>query len=72
MSYKVKRDCKNHAPFPKSMCAHCIPPSITLKRQAYRHIDFCRYLINNSQQYNYKNLKISYLFIHLILILQII
>ncbi|KRX01320.1 hypothetical protein PPERSA_11767 [Pseudocohnilembus persalinus] len=41
MSYKVKRDCKNHAPFPKSMCAHCIPPSITLKRQAYRHIDFC-------------------------------
>lgn len=32
ISYKVKRDCKNHAPWPLAMCNACLPPSVVLKR----------------------------------------
>lgn len=32
VSYKVKKDCKNHKPFPTAMCAKCLPPSISLTR----------------------------------------
>lgn len=41
MSYVVKKNCKEHQPFPVGMCAKCLPPAISLKRQIYRHIDFC-------------------------------
>lgn len=48
ISYKVKTDCKNHAPFPQAMCNKCLPPSILLKRQEYRHVDFVEIL--NTQE----------------------
>ena len=47
-SYKVNRDCKNHEPYPKAMCSACIPPSIHMKRQIYRHVDYAQ--IMNSQE----------------------
>jgi len=47
-SYKVNRDCKNHEPYPKAMCSACIPPSIHMKRQVYRHVDYAQ--IMNSEE----------------------
>ncbi|CAK63271.1 unnamed protein product (macronuclear) [Paramecium tetraurelia] len=44
ISYKLKKDCKNHAPYPKAMCNNCLPPSILLKRQIYRHVDYVEFL----------------------------
>ena len=41
-SYKVNRDCKNHEPYPLAMCSACIPPSIHMKRQVYRHVDYAQ------------------------------
>lgn len=41
-SYKVNRDCKNHDPYPLAMCSACIPPSIHMKRQVYRHVDYAQ------------------------------
>ena len=41
-SYKMNRDCKNHEPYPKAMCSACIPPSIHMKRQIYRHVDYAQ------------------------------
>lgn len=41
-SYKVNRNCKNHAPYPAAMCSACIPPSIQMKRQIYRHVDYAQ------------------------------
>lgn len=39
-SYKVKYDCVSHKPFPLGMCNKCIPPSVVLNRQTYRHVDY--------------------------------
>ena len=47
-SYKVNRNCKNHDPYPKAMCSACIPPSINMKRQVYRHVDYAQ--IMNSKE----------------------
>ena len=41
-SYKLNRNCKNHAPYPQAMCSSCIPPSIHMKRQVYRHVDYAQ------------------------------
>lgn len=48
MSYIVRKDCKEHKPFPIAMCAKCLPPNISIKRQPYRHIDFVS--MHNSQE----------------------
>ena len=41
ISYKVKEKCSGaHRPYPEQMCNKCIPQSIILKRQSYRHIDY--------------------------------
>jgi nuclear protein localization family protein 4 len=47
-SYKINRDCKNHDPYPLAMCSACIPPSIHMKRQVYRHVDYAQ--IMNSEE----------------------
>jgi nuclear protein localization family protein 4 len=39
-SYKMKYDCVSHKPFPLGMCNKCIPPSVVLNRQTYRHVDY--------------------------------
>lgn len=41
-SYVVNRNCKNHEPYPKAMCSACLPPSIHMKRQIYRHVDYAQ------------------------------
>ncbi|CAG0887577.1 unnamed protein product [Darwinula stevensoni] len=35
----VKPGCKDHLPYPKGLCSKCMPSTITLSRQAYRHVD---------------------------------
>ncbi|KAL7672555.1 hypothetical protein ACOME3_007440 [Neoechinorhynchus agilis] len=35
----VKTNCSNHAPWPQAICSRCQPPSMTLSRQTYRHVD---------------------------------
>lgn len=47
-SYKLNLNCQNHEPYPKAMCSACIPPSILMKRQVYRHVDYAQ--IMNSQE----------------------
>lgn len=42
--YKPKA-CKNHEPYPRGMCSSCMPPSISVKRQVYRHVDYAQ--VNN-------------------------
>ena len=40
ISYKMRRDCTSHKPYPQGMCNKCIPPSCILNRQLYRHVDY--------------------------------
>lgn len=49
-SYKIKQDCKDHEPYPKGMCAKCIPPLVNVQRQAYRHVDYSSFM-------NYKEIS---------------
>lgn len=44
ISYKMKPNCSYHAPYPKGMCVKCLPPSVVLSRQPYRHIDFVSFM----------------------------
>lgn len=44
VDYKIKLNCKNHEPYPKGMCSQCIPPSINVKRQEYRHVDYVQFV----------------------------
>jgi nuclear protein localization family protein 4 len=44
MRYIVDRTCKSHEPYPKAMCNKCMPPSITIKRQEYRHLDYVEFM----------------------------
>lgn len=30
ISYKVDKTCREHQPFPKGMCAKCLPPTVVL------------------------------------------
>ncbi|XP_032686313.1 nuclear protein localization protein 4 homolog isoform X3 [Odontomachus brunneus] len=39
ISCRVKTGCKDHPPWPRGICSKCQPPSITLNRQTYRHVD---------------------------------
>eukprot|EP01017_Pseudomicrothorax_dubius_P033291 TRINITY_DN4451_c0_g1_i3.p1 TRINITY_DN4451_c0_g1~~TRINITY_DN4451_c0_g1_i3.p1 ORF type:complete len:336 (-),score=77.01 TRINITY_DN4451_c0_g1_i3:127-1134(-) len=43
ISYKMNLNCKNHAPFPAAMCNKCMPPSVIVKRQEYRHVDYAEF-----------------------------
>jgi nuclear protein localization family protein 4 len=47
VDYKIKMDCKNHEPYPRGMCSQCIPPSINVKRQIYRHVDYAQFMNYN-------------------------
>lgn len=40
ISYKMRTDCKSHKPYPQGMCNKCIPQSVILNRQKYRHWDY--------------------------------
>ncbi len=42
IKYKVDTNCKNHGP--GAMCAKCMPPSITIKSQEYRHVDYAQFM----------------------------
>lgn len=44
ISYKVKYDCPDHKPFPLGMCHKCMPPTVILGRQAYRHVDYVSFM----------------------------
>ena len=48
IDYKIKKDCKNHEPYPRGMCSKCMPPSINVKRQPYRHVDYAQFM-NSSE-----------------------
>lgn len=39
-TFLLKNNCTSHKPFPKGMCANCLPKNIVPKRQIYRHIDY--------------------------------
>ena len=40
ISHKMRTDCKDHKPYPLGMCNKCIPQSVILNRQVYRHVDY--------------------------------
>lgn len=40
LSFKMKPDCKFHRPYPEGLCPKCMPPSVILNRQIYRHVDY--------------------------------
>lgn len=40
VSFKMRTDCTSHKPYPQGMCNKCIPPSVILNRQKYRHVDY--------------------------------
>ena len=41
LDYKVKKNCSTgHKPYPQGMCNKCIPPSIVISGQSYRHVDY--------------------------------
>lgn len=67
-SYKVKKDCKEHEPYPKGMCSKCIPPLVTVNRQEYRHVDFASFMnykeISNLIHYWMDNLnqRVAYIY----------
>ena len=44
ISYKVKYDCPDHKPFPQGMCQKCLPPTVILGRQSYRHVDYVSFM----------------------------
>ncbi|VDM46229.1 unnamed protein product [Toxocara canis] len=35
----MKQNCSSHKPYPEGICTKCRPPSLTLNRQRYRHVD---------------------------------
>lgn len=44
ISYKVKYDCIDHKPFPLGMCQKCLPPTVILGRQPFRHVDYVSFM----------------------------
>uniref|UniRef100_A0A1I8B5E3 MPN domain-containing protein n=1 Tax=Meloidogyne hapla TaxID=6305 RepID=A0A1I8B5E3_MELHA len=39
LNYKINLDCHRHRPFPEGICTECRPPTVTLSRQPFRHVD---------------------------------
>uniref|UniRef100_A0A915LYZ9 Uncharacterized protein n=1 Tax=Meloidogyne javanica TaxID=6303 RepID=A0A915LYZ9_MELJA len=39
LNYKINLDCHRHMPFPEGICTECRPPTVTLSRQPFRHVD---------------------------------
>lgn len=39
-SYKLKKDCTKHPPWPQAICNSCMPATAVLARQSYRHVDY--------------------------------
>ena len=69
ISYKLKKDCKNHAPFPLGLCTKCVPPTANLTRQQYRHVDYVQFMNFNeiknfmeSWSSNFGVQKVGYLY----------
>jgi hypothetical protein len=44
LSYKVNKNCKEHKPYPHGMCNKCLPPTVVLARQSYRHVDYVSFM----------------------------
>ena len=40
ISFKMKKGCTSHKPYPLGMCNKCLPPTCILNRQKYRHVDY--------------------------------
>lgn len=40
--------CDRHEPYPRGLCNRCVPESVTLRRQEYRHVDYVQFV--NSRQ----------------------
>jgi len=49
LSYKVKLNCPDHKPYPLGMCNKCLPPTVILGRQPFRHVDYVSFM-------NYKDI----------------
>lgn len=68
VDFKIKPNCKNHEPYPKGMCSQCMPPSINVKRQEYRHVDYIEFMnfgeisrfIKNWMETGYQRVGILY------------
>ncbi|KAF7639137.1 hypothetical protein Mgra_00001372 [Meloidogyne graminicola] len=39
LNYRIDLDCHRHRPFPEGICTNCRPPTVTLTRQPFRHVD---------------------------------
>lgn len=48
--YTVDYNCKYHPPYPQGSCSRCIPQSVVLKRQLYRHVDYVSFMNFNELQ----------------------
>jgi len=44
ISYKMKKTCPYHPPYPKSMCNKCMPQAANIKRQTWRHVDYAEFM----------------------------
>ena len=42
--YTVDYNCKYHPPYPAGSCQRCIPQSVILKRQEFRHVDYVSFM----------------------------
>ena len=42
--YTVDYNCKYHPPYPRGSCHRCIPRSVVLNRQKYRHVDYVSFM----------------------------
>lgn len=70
LSYKMKKNCPNHPPYPEGVCNKCMPPNIFLNRQIYRHVDYVEFM--NPEELNdfikpwvtglYSTQRMAYLF----------
>ena len=42
--YTLDKSCKRHAPYPAGRCQRCIPETVVLKRQNFRHLDYVSFM----------------------------
>lgn len=45
--YKLDKNCKKHLPYPVGICNNCMPQTVVLKRQEYRHVDYVQFMNKN-------------------------